>query len=58
MMAVIKLVEGVVTGVATICVENKPKTQELCKKYKVAHVILPSLQPLFDKHSFIGTSKK
>lgn len=61
MLAAIELVErqeGVVAGIAVICIETKPRTQELCKKYKVVHVIPPSLQTLFDEHSFIGTGTK
>ena len=57
MTGAIKLVErqgGVVVGIATICVETYPRTQELCRRYKVVHVVSPTLQPLFDKHTILG----
>ena len=58
MTGAIKLIEGskgVVAGIATICVETKPLTRELCQKYKVVHTVSSKLQPLFDDHSFLGT---
>ena len=61
MSAAIELIErqkGVVAGAVVICVESNPRTAELCKKYKVAHVVPSSLQPLFDKHTFIRKTIK
>ena len=58
MKAAIDLVErqkGVVVGCAVIAVETKPNTQELCKKYKVAHVVPPQLQEKMDSHTFLGS---
>ena len=58
MTAAIELIErqrGVVVAIATICVETKPKTQELCKKYKIVHVVNQTLQPHFDNHTFLAS---
>lgn len=58
MQAAIDLVErqqGVVVGCAVIAVETKPKTQEMCKKYKVVHVIPPEFQKKMDSHTFLGS---
>ena len=61
MTAAVELIErqqGIVAGIAVICVEEAPLGREVCRKYKVAHVISPSLQPLFDDHTFLGTMMK
>lgn len=58
MQAAIDLVErqqGVVVGCAVIAVETKPKTLQLCKKYKVVHVVPPNLQEKMDNHTFVGS---
>lgn len=58
MQAAIDLVErqqGVVAGCAVIAVETKPKTKEMCKKYKVVHVVPPQLQEKMDSHTFLGS---
>lgn len=57
MQAAIDLVErqqGVVVGCAVVAVETKPKTQQLCNKYKVVHVVPPELQEKMDNHTFLG----
>ena len=57
MGAAIKLIKaqgGVVVAIATIACEMKPQTQELCKEYRVVHVVPPNLQTLFDEHKFLG----
>ena len=58
MMAAIDLVErqhGVVIGCAVVAVETKPKTQHLCEKYKVVHVVPQNLQDKFDSQTFLGS---
>ena len=58
MQAAIDLVErqkGVVVGCAVIAVETKPKTRQLCEKYKVVHVVPPNLQEKMDSHKFLGS---
>ena len=58
MQAAIDLVErqqGVVIGCAVIAVETKPKTLQLCKKYKVVHVVPPNMQEKMDSHTFLGS---
>ena len=58
MQAAIDLVErqqGVVVGCAVIAVETKPKTQQLCEKYKVVHVVPLNLQEKIDNHTFLGS---
>lgn len=61
MSAAIELIErqkGVVAGAAVICVESNPRTAEMCKKYKVVHVVPSSLQSQFDQHTFVGKTMK
>lgn len=56
MKGAIELVEkqsGIVTGIATICVERNELTDELCSKYNVYNVIPKSIQHLFDTHKFV-----
>lgn len=58
MQAAVDLVErqqGVVVGCAVIAMETKPKTQQLCEKYKVVHVVPPNLQEKIDNHTFLGS---
>ena len=58
MQAAIDLVErqqGVVAGCAVIAVETKPKTRQLCEKYKVVHVVPHNLQEKMDSHTFLGS---
>ena len=58
MQAAIELVEmqrGVVVGCVAIAVETKPKTQQLCEKYKVVHVVPAQLQEKIDTHTFLGS---
>ena len=56
MKGAIELVErqnGVVTGIATICVERNELTEKLCNEYSVYHVIPHHMQHLFDQHIFV-----
>ena len=59
MQAAIDLIEGqrgVVKACAVIAIETKPKTIELCKKYKIVHVIPSALQAQFDDHTFLAAN--
>jgi adenine phosphoribosyltransferase len=56
MKGAIELIErqnGVVAGIATICVETTELTQKICKDYKVYHVVPSHLQVKFDQHTFV-----